>query len=108
MAGFGVNQCGYMSPQLSNARISNTGARQKTAFSTSKQWQCTEVTQTLHVSRLHLVRATLTVAPADVSYMLCLLAYTIDIAYRKHRPVPLLELLELGYTIYKHILFIYF
>ena len=53
-----------------------------------------------------LVRATLTVAPADVYYMLCLLAYTtrwcrpIDIAYSKHRPVPLLELLELGaYTL---------
>ena len=53
MAGFGVNQGGYMSPQFSNARISNTGARQKTAFSTSKQWQCTEVAQTIHVSRLH-------------------------------------------------------
>ena len=51
-----------------------------------------------------LVRATLTVEPADVYYMLCLLAYRwcrpIDIAYSKHRPVPLLELLELGYHIH--------
>ena len=35
------------------------------------------------------VRATLTVAPADVYYVLCLIAFS------KHRPVPLLELLEL-------------